>query len=124
MDQQCQALIRQRIQDGLADPAPIAADVCEFEPVQSTHGLMGGFPRQASIDDLTCIAKKIKNIADDGDCVKLLQDISGAGEGKGMAGQRLSLLRRFFRIWDKMNPKPILDSTCLIPSNRNMKQPP
>ena len=79
-DPYCQALIQQRQDEGLADKAPILADVssCKLPPFQ---GILGGFP---------------------------CQGVSGAGDGCRLADARSGLVTKVWDHWDEQEEEPIL----------------
>jgi len=77
----CQQVLRERIADGRLDDAPIWDDVCSFDP-RPWRGLVdivaGGFP---------------------------CQDISTAGRGAGLAGERSGLFAEIVRIAGVLRPR-------------------
>lgn len=78
-DPYCQRVLRARIADGLLDDAPIFDDVRSFEwPEGGADLVFGGFP---------------------------CQDLSYAGKGAGLAGERSSLWFEFVRIIGVVRPR-------------------
>lgn len=84
IDEYCQKLIRQRQEDGLIDKAPIFTDIRTFnlEYAREYTGMVdlitGGFP---------------------------CQDISSAGKGKGLCGERSGLWREYIKAVRIIRPK-------------------
>lgn len=107
----CRLVIHSRIQDGLAEPAPIHNDVCELKADQlseDTDTLMGGFPCQASmlLFSLCQIhAISTSTYPSSFPCLHNFfipaQDMSTAGEQLSMGGDRSILVKEFFRLWDE-----------------------
>ena len=77
----CQALIAQRIEDGLADKAPILADICTTKLDSQVDGLIGGFP---------------------------CQGVSRAGCQLGMGDMRSALIEHVWRLFDEQPAPPTL----------------
>jgi DNA (cytosine-5)-methyltransferase 1 len=77
----CQRVLRERIAEGRLDDAPIWDDVCSFDP-SPWRGLVdivaGGFP---------------------------CQDISTAGRGAGLAGERSGLFSEIVRVAGALRPR-------------------
>ena len=70
----CQALIRQRISEGLADDGQIFPDVASCHIKEPVDGFLGGFP---------------------------CQGVSRAGAGLGLADSRSGLVSHVWRLWDE-----------------------
>lgn len=83
LDAHCASVLAQRQNDGCLDPFPIWSDVCTFDgsPWRGVVDVVsGGFP---------------------------CQDISPAGKGAGIAGERSGLWREFARIIGEVRPSHV-----------------
>lgn len=114
-DQQCQSVIKQRMAEGLIPKARLCDDVALFKGQEDPDalGVIGGFPCQvmASLSNWQC--SYFVPVLNDfcgwvgSDYIDFVaKDISVAGEQLGMEGERSSMVRHPFRVYDELrNPK-------------------
>lgn len=106
-DPACQKILRQRMAEGLLHKSRLVADVTKFQGGDDpdAEGCAGGFPCQvqASIECLKCTAFRILFFKR---AMLPAQDTSTAGLMCGMTGERSSMVKEIFRIYDGLrNPR-------------------